>query len=162
MKASLGCGPWGGVASVKEPCGGRSSLGTSALQLGFHLPVGSRQGPRLLKQGCRRNKPKENLLPRELCFLPERIPRPTLLPDGCSGKSPRRPGNCLPQTLAAGAGTGPGRVPFLLEAGEKDLSGLKITCCFFPKKLGRGRRTWEQPPPVYPWLFFSPLETIKQ
>ena len=37
-------------------------------------------------------------------------------------------------------------MPFLLEAREKDLSGLKSTCCFFPKKLGRGRRTWGRSP----------------
>lgn len=36
---------------------------------------------------------------------------------------------------ASGAGTG--WVPFLLEASEKELSGLKSTCCFFPKKLGQ-------------------------
>lgn len=75
-------------------------------------------------------------------------------------KVPQEAGQLFTANTGSRAGTR--RVPFLLEAGEKDLSGLKRVCCFFPKKSAWGRRTWEQSPPVHPWLFFSPLKTMQQ
>lgn len=132
---------WGGP--LECPRVGRTILGDFCLSW-VSVSVRSGRAPSSEnKAGAPR--PRRTFFPESISFLPEGFPRPAPLTD--FPESPQEAGQLFtPNTGSRGRGRGRA-VPFLLEAGERPFrSGDHV----FPKKLGRGRRAWEQPPPHAP------------
>lgn len=102
VTAPVGCGPRGGVAGVKEPCGADHLWGFLP-----HSWVSAYPGPTALKTGLRAAKTKENLLPRE-CLLPSRRVSETRSSHRLSGKSPGGRATVYPKHWQQGQGQGQG------------------------------------------------------